>query len=111
METGSDPDYRFTLANERTFLAWIRTSLALIAGGMGALHLIPDALGSEVIGLALLGIALIVAASAFQRWYRIEEALREGRSLPSSRLPQIMAYAMAGVSLATAVFFAIEAAA
>jgi hypothetical protein len=28
---GAEPDPRFTLANERTFLAWIRTALALIA--------------------------------------------------------------------------------
>ena len=31
---GTEPDPRFTLANERTFLAWIRTALALIAGGV-----------------------------------------------------------------------------
>lgn len=28
---GRDPDYRFSLANERTFLAWIRTALALLS--------------------------------------------------------------------------------
>ena len=33
-EEGEEPDYRFTLANERTFLAWLRTALALIAGGV-----------------------------------------------------------------------------
>ncbi len=32
---GKKPDYRFTLANERTFLAWIRTALALMAGAVG----------------------------------------------------------------------------
>lgn len=31
---GKEPDYRFTLANERTFLAWVRTGLALLAGGL-----------------------------------------------------------------------------
>ena len=44
---GSEPDYRFTLANERTFLAWIRTALALAAGGLGAIALLPDLDGSE----------------------------------------------------------------
>src|SRR5690625_7225376 len=34
LQEGQDPDPRFTLANERTFLAWIRTSLALLAGGI-----------------------------------------------------------------------------
>jgi putative membrane protein len=36
-----EPDYRFTLANERTFLAWIRTALALIAGGVAVVQLVP----------------------------------------------------------------------
>ena len=27
-KTGKAPDYRFTLANERTFLAWIRTAFS-----------------------------------------------------------------------------------
>ena len=32
-DDGEEPDYRFTLANERTFLAWVRTALGLLAGG------------------------------------------------------------------------------
>jgi putative membrane protein len=36
-----EPDYRFTVANERTFVAWIRTALALIAGGVAVVHLVP----------------------------------------------------------------------
>lgn len=40
-EPGTEPDYRFTLANERTFLAWIRTALALIAGGVAVAQLLP----------------------------------------------------------------------
>ncbi len=37
-----DPDYRFTLANERTFLTWLRTSLALIAAGVAVVQLVPE---------------------------------------------------------------------
>jgi uncharacterized membrane protein YidH (DUF202 family) len=40
-EVGQHPDYRFTLANERIFLAWIRTSLALVAGGIAVVRLGP----------------------------------------------------------------------
>ena len=34
--TPIEPDYRFTLANERTFLAWQRTSLGLMAAAVAA---------------------------------------------------------------------------
>ncbi|WP_283215114.1 DUF202 domain-containing protein [Pseudofrankia sp. DC12] len=39
---GTDPDYRFSLANERTFLAWIRTALALLAGGIAVVQIVPS---------------------------------------------------------------------
>jgi len=32
-QVGEEPDPRFTLADERAFLAWMRTSLALLAAG------------------------------------------------------------------------------
>lgn len=104
-EVGSDPDYRFTLANERTFLAWIRTAMALVAGGLGAIHLIPGAIGAEVLGLMLLSMAFFTAASAYRRWFRSEEAIRLNKPLPVSRLPQIMAYNVAIVAAVTAALF------
>jgi putative membrane protein len=88
---GSEPDYRFTLANERTFLAWIRTALALAAGGLGAIALLPDLLGSEAIGLGLLVLSFIMAASAYRRWALNEEAMRLGVPFTPSRLPAVMA--------------------
>ena len=102
---GNDPDYRFTLANERTFLAWIRTAMALVAGGLAAIHLIPDALGSEVLGLLLLALAFLTSASAYRRWFLSEQAIRRGEPLPTSRLPQVMAYSVAIVAAVTAVLF------
>src|SRR5262249_51837567 len=38
---GTQPDYRFSLANERTFLAWIRTGLALVGGGLAVAGFLP----------------------------------------------------------------------
>lgn len=104
---GTDPDYRFTLANERTFLAWIRTAMALVAGGLGAIHLIPDTLGSEILGLLLLALAFLTSASAYRRWFQSEQAIRQGEPLPTSRLPQIMAYSVAIVAAVTAILFII----
>ncbi len=105
---GDDPDYRFTLANERTFLAWVRTALALSAGGLAAIHLLPDATGSEVIGLALLALSVITAATSYRRWYRSEVAMRLGQPLPPSRLPQLVAYAVALLTVVGAVFFVLD---
>lgn len=107
---GADPDYRFTLANERTFLAWLRTALALAAGGLAAIHLLPDALGSEALGLALLGLGFFTAATSFRRWYRTEVAMRLGEPLPPSRLPQVVAYAIALFAVAAVVLFVVDTA-
>lgn len=81
---GDDPDPRFTMANERTFLAWIRTALALLAAGIGLDAFVTDLPSGVRRGLAALLIVLGagLAAAAFVRWLGTERALREGRSLP-----------------------------
>ena len=76
---GDEPDPRFSLANERTFLAWIRTSLALVAGGVGvhALHLqIPEEIG-DVAAIVLIVMGIAAAVQAFVGWMRNERAMRE----------------------------------
>lgn len=100
---GNDPDYRFTLANERTFLAWVRTALALSAGGLAALTLLDDVRGEEVLGIGLLVLSFATAASAYRRWALNERAMRLGVPLPPSRLPLVMAIGVAVVALAAAV--------
>ncbi|MGW5666389.1 YidH family protein [Micromonospora sp. NPDC003776] len=86
---GSDPDPRFSLANERTFLAWIRTSLALFAAGVALeavnLPIVPGLRRASAIVLILLGAA--APAQAWFGWVRTELALRRGRGLP----PPLMA--------------------
>lgn len=105
---GEEPDYRFTLANERTFLAWIRTSLALGAGGLGALHLIDDVFGATALGLMLLALSFITAATAYRRWALNETAMRLGETLPPSRLPQFIAVGTALLGLIAAILFAVD---
>ncbi|MFC8179652.1 YidH family protein [Rhodococcus sp. NPDC057297] len=85
LRSGVDPDPRFTLANERTFLAWMRTSTAFIASGLGVEAFGGDVLASSVrIALAalLLLTGAVTATVAFVHWIRAERALRLGRSLP-----------------------------
>lgn len=107
---GDDPDYRFTLANERTFLAWVRTALALAAGGLAAVTILDDFTGEEVLGISLLALSFATAATAYRRWALNERAMRLNQPLPSSRLPFVMAIAVAVVALLAAILFAIDAA-
>jgi putative membrane protein len=99
---GDDPDYRFTLANERTFLAWIRTSLALAAGGLAAVALIDDVPNQRFVGVGLLALSFVTAASSYRRWSLNERAMRLDEPLPPSRLPLLLAVAVAIGATATA---------
>jgi putative membrane protein len=101
-ETGTTPDYRFSLANERTFLAWIRTGLAMVAGGLGVAQFLPPLAIPHLreglaIGLLFLGGAC--AVRAVDHWIRCEIAMREGRPLPSSRFPAVLALVVAAGAL------------
>jgi putative membrane protein len=104
---GSEPDARFTLANERTFLAWIRTALALIAGGV-ALELLGLELHPELrlaASLVLVVAGVLTPALAWVGWSHTERALRTGRPLPSSLLGIVLAIAVtvAGVLVLLAI--------
>jgi putative membrane protein len=95
---GEQPDYRFSLANERTFLAWIRTALALLAGGLACAQFLPPlpiAHLREAIAVALLILGGVVAVRAVDHWARTERAMRLGRDLPTSHFPAILALVVA----------------
>jgi putative membrane protein len=100
---GRTPDYRFSLANERTFLAWIRTGLALIAGGMACAQFLPSLSIHhlrEIIAIGLLVLGGMVALRAVDHWSRTERAMRLGQELPPSKFPAILALAVgAGAAL------------
>ncbi len=82
---GKEPDPRFTLANERTFLAWIRTSLAFLAGGIALEAFASPAFpGSLRTGISLLLIimGILISAGAALRWRLIESSMRHNKPLP-----------------------------
>ena len=85
---GGDPDYRFSLANERTFLAWMRTSLAILAAGV-LLDQFSVKLGSQVfvvlVSAGLCLVAAILSVLSYIKWRDYEVAMRHKRVLPLSR--------------------------
>ena len=100
-EVGETPDYRFTLANERTFLAWVRTALALMAAGVAVVQFVPG-LSSvrHVLGFVLIALGGVVATVAYTHWERNERAMRLGERLPHSPVPRMVALALALASFA-----------
>ncbi|WP_405391750.1 DUF202 domain-containing protein [Streptomyces sp. NBC_01102] len=104
-EEGDTPDYRFSLANERTFLAWIRTALALIGGGFAVDQFLPGLPWGVRAGLALglLGAGVLCALRAVNHWVRCERAMRRGEDLPVSRFPALLSLAVAVVAVAMVV--------
>ena len=94
---GAEPDPRFTFANERTFLAWSRTALALVVAGLGIVELLPPfpgvPAGRHLLGVPLIALGAVLAVVAYAEWVRNQHALRRGEPLPKSNMPWILAAA------------------
>jgi putative membrane protein len=89
-----EPDVRFTYANERTFLAWNRTALALIATGVAAIQLLPDLHvqgARRILGLPLIALGALVALESFRMWKANQRAMRRKLPLPRSPMPIVLA--------------------
>jgi putative membrane protein len=110
---GTEPDPRFTFANERTFLAWSRTALALVVAGLGIVQLLPPfpgvPVGRHLLGVPLIALGAVLAVVAYAEWVRNQRALRRGEPLPQSFMPWILAAAIAGMALISAVVLLVSA--
>src|SRR5437763_9474978 len=85
------PDARFTMANERTFLAWNRTALALIGGGLAVEQFLDTGRTARLaLAIPLILLGAVVAASSYSRWRANEDAMARGSALPPSRMPLVI---------------------
>jgi putative membrane protein len=101
--TGDEPDARFSLANERTMLAWIRTALGLVAAGVvaDAVQLpLPGPLRRVLAGL-LVTLGAVAAVGGWLRWARVERALRMRLPLPAPSLAAVIVGGLAVVTVMT----------
>ena len=102
-ESDQQPDVRFSYANERTFLAWIRTSLGLVTAGLAITQLLPPfdfAGGRRLIGLPLIALGVVIALLSLRNWQQNERAMQRGEPLPGSVLPRVSALVVSAVAVA-----------
>jgi putative membrane protein len=107
---GCEPDPRFTLANERTFLAWIRTALAFLAGGIAVEAFTGEVFSPDLrrgVALTLLVLAMLVSGSACVRWLNVERAMRQRKPLPLPVLVPILSIGGALVAAGLIVFLSV----
>src|SRR6266702_4912335 len=107
LDEGTEPDPRFTFANERTFLAWSRTALALVVAGLGIVQLLPPfpgvPIGRHLLGIPLIVLGAVLAVVAYGEWMRNQRALRHGPPLPRSALPVLLAATIAIMAVISAI--------
>ena len=97
-----EPDYRFTLANERTFLAYERSAIGLVAAGVAVLQLLDGAWDDLLLGGLLMAAGAIALVGGYLRFRSVDRAIRAGQPLPANPTPHLLAAAV-GVCAAAAV--------
>ncbi len=112
-DDGTEPDPRFTFANERTFLAWSRTALALVVAGLGVVQLLPPfprvPWGRHVLGVPLIVFGAVVAVVAYHEWVRCQRAMRLNQPLPRSIMPLVLAVVITVMAVVSGVVVLVSA--
>jgi putative membrane protein len=97
-----EPDYRFTMANERTFLSWQRTALGLLAAAVALVQLVPEMTvpgARRLLGLGLVVLAILTSGMGLLRWQQADHAMRRGDALPRHPSPAYLAVGLSIVGL------------
>ncbi len=107
-----EPDPRFTFANERTYLAWSRTALALIGGGLAVAQFVKVGVAGMqlIVAIPLIALGAFIAFSSYRQWQRNESALRVAEPLPASGLAGILVWGLVVFAIAACTLAIIHAA-
>jgi putative membrane protein len=112
-DDGTEPDPRFSFANERTFLAWSRTALALVVAGLGIIQLLPPfpgvPWGRHLLGVPLIVFGAVVAVTAYAEWVKSQWAMRHNAPLPRSVMPRLLTVVVFVMAVASAVVVLVSA--
>lgn len=102
----TDVDPRFSYANERTFLAWVRTAVALIAAGVAAVQFLPELAvdgARRAVGVAFIALGVVVCVAARRQWSDNAAAMAAGQPLPPSRMVPLVTGGVAVLGVVVAV--------
>jgi len=97
-------DYRFLLANERTFLAYVRTALSLHIAGLGVLQFLTNQQqwSRELLGGALIVTGSFLGGTGYLRFRSNERTIRAGGEMATSRTPLVVTLGVTVVPLLAA---------
>ncbi|MGV0834968.1 YidH family protein [Mycolicibacterium thermoresistibile] len=82
------------MANERTFLAWQRTALGLLAAAVAVVQFLPELAvpgARRVLGMSLAVLATATSVVGLRRWVLTDRAMRRGGRLPRHPTPGYLA--------------------
>lgn len=99
-------DYRFTLANERTYLAYVRTALALLVAGVALLHaetFLGPSSQTRPVGVVLMTVGIVVTGAGYFRWRSNERRIAAGQPLAPTWIPVVLAVTLVALGLLSAV--------
>jgi putative membrane protein len=98
----TEPDIRFSLANERTFLAWVRTAIGLVAAGVAVFHLVDESAATTVLSLVLLASGALAGCVGYAHYRAADRAIRAGETMPTSGVVLVVLTAAVVVAAAAA---------
>ena len=90
----SEPDPRFTLANERTLLAYQRSAIGLMAAAIAVAHFFGDDVLVLALALAMLATGALAGVGGYLRFRQVDTAIGEGRPIGSGATAHLVSLAV-----------------